>query len=413
MIHGALAAAVTPLRDGGTHLDEDAFGPVADFLAAGGLDGILALGTTGEGILLTVEERRRAAELYLEACRGRLEVAVHCGAQTTAETVALAEHAASAGASAVAVIPPPYFPLSEESLFEHFRAAAEACAPVPFFLYEFEARSGYAIPQPVIERLREAAPNLAGLKVSDTPFERVQPYLLEGLDIFIGSEPLLPRGLAEGAAGTVSGLAAAFPEYVADLNRDPGANGAVDIGRGAPRRAAAISVQRGGEGRARVARRAGQGRRARAAASSRCLRARVARGAPRRADGLVPGIEVVGLFGGVAELLDDDVALASLHDALDARVLVSGEDEEPRRRAPNRLVLADRDRDRLFALLTAALAEELGAALDLEGLVELCDPLVDLAEKRFVSALSLCACGHDPICEETQANTVEKHLLEA
>ena len=72
MIHGALAAAVTPLRDGGRRLDEDAFGPVADFLAAGGLDGILALGTTGEGILLSADERRRAAELYLEACRGRL-----------------------------------------------------------------------------------------------------------------------------------------------------------------------------------------------------------------------------------------------------------------------------------------------------------------------------------------------------
>jgi dihydrodipicolinate synthase/N-acetylneuraminate lyase len=229
VIHGALAAAVTPLRDGGTRLDEDAFGPVAEFLAAGGLDGILALGTTGEGILLSRDERRRAAELYLEACRGRLEVAVHCGAQTTADTVALAEHAASAGASAVAVIPPPYFPLDEDSLFEHFRAAAEACAPVSFFLYEFEARSGYAIPQAVIARLRDAAPNLAGLKVSDTPFDRVEPYLVEGLDIFIGSEPLLPRGLAKGAAGTVSGLAAAFPEHVVRLNREPEANGALEL----------------------------------------------------------------------------------------------------------------------------------------------------------------------------------------
>lgn len=229
MIHGALAAAVTPLRDGGTRLDEDAFGPIAEFLAGGGLDGILALGTTGEGILLTGDERRRAAELYLEACRGRLEVAVHCGAQTTAETVELAEHAASAGASAVAVIPPPYFPLSEESLFQHFRAAADACAPVSFFLYEFEARSGYAIPPTVIERLREAAPNLAGLKVSDTPFDQVEPYLIEGLDIFIGSEPLLPRGLAQGAAGTVSGLAAAFPGYVARLYREPEADGAAEV----------------------------------------------------------------------------------------------------------------------------------------------------------------------------------------
>jgi dihydrodipicolinate synthase/N-acetylneuraminate lyase len=100
---------------------------------------------------------------------------------------------------------------------------------VPFFLYEFEARSGYAIPHRVIERLRQAAPNLAGLKVSDTPFERVQPYLLEGLDVFIGSEPLLPRGLPKARQERSPGLAAAFPEYVSGLNRDPGADGAVDV----------------------------------------------------------------------------------------------------------------------------------------------------------------------------------------
>jgi dihydrodipicolinate synthase/N-acetylneuraminate lyase len=229
VIHGALAAAVTPLREGGARLDGDAFSPIADFLASNGLDGILALGTTGEGILLTADERRRAAELYVEACGGRLEVAVHCGAQTTAETVTLAEHAARAGASAVAVIPPPYFALGENALLEHFRAAAAACAPVPFFLYEFEARSGYSIPPGVVERLREVAPNLAGLKVSDTPFESVRPYLIEGLDVFIGSEALLPRGLAEGAAGTVSGLATAFPEYVVRLYREPDAEGALEV----------------------------------------------------------------------------------------------------------------------------------------------------------------------------------------
>jgi dihydrodipicolinate synthase/N-acetylneuraminate lyase len=221
MIQGALAAAVTPLRDDGERLDEDAFGAVVDYLADAGLDGILALGTTGEGILLSLDERRRAAEVYLDACRGRLAVAVHCGAQTTADTVALARHAAEQGADAVAVIPPPYFPLDEESLFSHFVAAARACAPVPFFLYEFEARSGYPIPLAVIERLRTEAPNLAGLKVSDTPFQAVRPYLLEGLDVFIGSEPLLPEALAAGAAGTVSGVAAAFPDCIVRLNSNP------------------------------------------------------------------------------------------------------------------------------------------------------------------------------------------------
>jgi len=212
MLRGALAAALTPLRDEGAALDEDAFRPYLDFLAAGGLDGILALGTTGEGILLSAAERRRAAELFLE---GPLPVIVHCGAQTTAETVALAEHAAASGAAGVAVIGPPYYALDEEALFAHFAAAARACAPLPFYVYEFKARSGYAVPVAVIERLREEVSNMAGLKVSDRPLEAVQPYLLEGLDVFVGAEELLP---VNGAAGTVSGLASVFPERLVALD---------------------------------------------------------------------------------------------------------------------------------------------------------------------------------------------------
>jgi dihydrodipicolinate synthase/N-acetylneuraminate lyase len=217
MLRGALAAAVTPLRDGGAALDEDAFEPYCVFLAAGGLDGLLALGTTGEGILLSVPERRRAAELFLA---GSLPVIVHCGAQTTADTVALAAHAAEAGAAGVAVIGPPYFPLDDEALLAHFAAAARACAPLPFYLYEFRGRAGYSIPPAVIERLRDEAANLRGLKVSNTPWAAVEPYVLEGMDVFVGAEQLVLRGLDHGSAGAVSALAAAFPELVVRLVRD-------------------------------------------------------------------------------------------------------------------------------------------------------------------------------------------------
>ena len=145
---------------------------------------------------------------------------VHCGAQTTAETSALAGHAAGTGAAGVAVISPPYYALDDESLLAHLAAAAHACAPVPFYVYEFQARSGYAVPLPVLERLREAAPNLAGLKVSDRPFEAVEPYLVEGLDVFVGAEDLVLAGLERGSAGAVSGLASVFPERVVALVRD-------------------------------------------------------------------------------------------------------------------------------------------------------------------------------------------------
>jgi dihydrodipicolinate synthase/N-acetylneuraminate lyase len=172
----------------------------------------------------------RAAELFVQEADGRLAVAVHAGAQSTADTVRLAKHAAQSGADAVAVIAPPYYALDPAELAAHLAAAARACAPTPFYLYEFERVSGYAIALEVVERVRDQAPNLAGLKVSDSPFDRVRPYLVEGLDVFVGAEALVDDALDAGAAGAVSGLAAAFPEEVADVVGSPSPEGAVRLG---------------------------------------------------------------------------------------------------------------------------------------------------------------------------------------
>jgi dihydrodipicolinate synthase/N-acetylneuraminate lyase len=216
MVRGTLAAALTPLRNEGAAIDEAAFEPYAGFLR--GLDGVLALGTTGEGILLSVDERQRVLELFVA---NGLEVIAHCGAQTTAATVHLAEQAAALGVHGVAVIAPPYFRLDDDALLAHFVAAARACEPTPFYVYEFERASGYAVPLQVLDRLREAAPNLVGLKVSDAPWDRFSPYLIEGLDVFVGPESLIAQGMSNGAVGAVSALAAAFPERVAAAVRDP------------------------------------------------------------------------------------------------------------------------------------------------------------------------------------------------
>jgi dihydrodipicolinate synthase/N-acetylneuraminate lyase len=219
MLRGAIAAALTPLRGGA--FDADGVSPYLDFLAGHGLDGVLVLGTTGEGVLFPAAQRAEIAQSFVDRAAGRLQVAVHAGAQTTHDTVALAARAAEGGADAVAVIAPPYYALDEDELLAHFEAAAEACAPLPFYVYEFAARSGYAIPLAVLARLRERAPNLAGLKVSDAPWERLAPYLLDGLDVFVGAESLILRGLEAGAAGAVSGLAASFPDAVVPLVRAP------------------------------------------------------------------------------------------------------------------------------------------------------------------------------------------------
>jgi dihydrodipicolinate synthase/N-acetylneuraminate lyase len=230
VLRGAFAAAVTPLRDGGDALDEDAFEPYCDFLVDGGLDGVLALGTTGEGILLSVPERKRAVELFVRASAGRLQVAAQCGAQTTTDTVTLVQHAVTAKADAVAVICPPYFPLDEPAQLIHLETAARACAPLPFYVYEFAAASGYAVSLDVLAQLRERADNFVGMKVSDRPWESWERYLLDGLDVFVGPESFIQRGMERGAVGAVSALAAAFPEEVAAVVRAPTVESAERVG---------------------------------------------------------------------------------------------------------------------------------------------------------------------------------------
>jgi dihydrodipicolinate synthase/N-acetylneuraminate lyase len=229
MLNGTIAAALTPLRDGGDAVDAEAFGPYADFLHAAGLDGVLALGTNGEGILLSVGERTRVTELFLEASAGRLLVAAHCGAQTTADTVALCEHAAGAGADAVAVIGPPYFKLDAVAQHAHLLAAARACAPVPFYVYEFAATAGYPFDLSMLRQLRDEAENFVGLKVSDTPWSAFERYVIGGLGIFVGPEALIHRGLEAGARGAVSALASAFPAEVAAVVREPTEEGAAAL----------------------------------------------------------------------------------------------------------------------------------------------------------------------------------------
>ena len=207
-----IVAAVTPLADDGARLDATAIPAYVDFLTSHGADGVFACGTTGEGVLLSLDERRRTAEAYRAALAGTL--IVHAGAQTTADTVALATHAREIGADAVAVIAPPYFPLDDDSLSAHFVAAARTAAPLPFYCYAFTARSGYPLPVEVIRRIGASVDNLAGLKVSESPFDRVLPYLDLGLPVLIGNEPLIPDGITRGAIGSVSGMAAAFPDVV-------------------------------------------------------------------------------------------------------------------------------------------------------------------------------------------------------
>ena len=129
----------------------------------------------------------------------------------------------------MAVIGPPYFKLDPREQRAHLLAAAEACAPLPFYVYEFAATAGYAFDPSMLARLREEAQNVTGMKVSDTPWTAFERYLLDGFDVFVGPESLIHLGRQAGAVGAVSALASAFPAEVAAVVREPTESGAARL----------------------------------------------------------------------------------------------------------------------------------------------------------------------------------------
>ena len=218
MLRGAIAAVVTPLTGSGLGVDEQAIGPIVRFLSEGGADGVLVCGTTGEGILLTPAERAGDGAPGASK-RGRRASRSRCTRARRPPPTPL-RWRRTRRSTAPTRSPSSRRPTSRSESRSWWPISARRPRParrVPFYVYEFAGRSGYAIPVAVIERLREVTTNLAGMKVSDTPFSAVEPYALEGLDLFVGSEPLVLEGMRNGAAGAVSALATAFPEIVASL----------------------------------------------------------------------------------------------------------------------------------------------------------------------------------------------------
>lgn len=212
--YGVICPIVTPLNHDG-NLDLPALLKLVDFLVEHGVDGLLPGGTTGEGMLLSTDERKLLAEVVLEAAAGRVKVLVHSGAITTAETVALSRHARDHGAAGVSVITPYFYSLDDHALFDHYRTVASAVPDLPVSLYGYPDNAKQDIPVEMLVRLCQAAPNIVAIKFSSPDLIRFQEYVQAGPDGFnplCGVDALALPALAIGARGQVSGNANVFPE---------------------------------------------------------------------------------------------------------------------------------------------------------------------------------------------------------
>ena len=217
-LHGIIAAVPTPFTADGSAIDEPTLRSLADHLVAGGLHGVVATGSTGEFNTLSPTEYRDAIRLWVEAVAGRIPVVAGVGSTSTAEAVALAQHAEAVGADAIMILPPFYAPPSYEALVA-FLTTVTAAIGIPAVYYNIPSHTGVSLTPGQLAGLGDI-PGLDYMK--DTSGDAVgQGELLtvhsDRITVFNGWDTLTFFGLASGARGAVWGVGSIVPELTVQL----------------------------------------------------------------------------------------------------------------------------------------------------------------------------------------------------
>lgn len=214
-VEGLYVPLLTPLSPDGA-VDTDAVRGHVERLLAAGIDGVVALGTTGEFADLTADERAAVVAATVDAVGGRVPVLAGAGGVGTAEARAHARAAADAGADGVLVLPPLYWKLGPDGLVRHFAGVAEATG-LPLLLYDFPALSGTPLTPPVVAQVAAAVPRIAGIKLSG-PELRVVHGALTGakaadprFSVMVGAADLALPALLAGADGMIAAIANVDP----------------------------------------------------------------------------------------------------------------------------------------------------------------------------------------------------------
>ena len=216
LFRGVFPALITPFRDG--ELDEKAFVALVERQIAGGVHGLVPVGTTGETATLSHDEHRRVVELCVETARGRVPVIAGAGSNSTREAIELVTHAKTVGADAALVVTPYYNRPSQEGIYRHYAAINDA-VQLPVLVYNVPSRTAGDVTNETLARLA-SLPNIVGIKdatgdITRASFQRLmcgpQWVMLSGDD---------PTGLgymAHGGHGCISVTANVAPKACADF----------------------------------------------------------------------------------------------------------------------------------------------------------------------------------------------------
>lgn len=217
-LRGSVCPVVTPFNER-DEVDEGKLRELIDWQLDNGTHGISVTGTTGEPSSLTLEERERVMAIAVEHVAGRVPVILGTGSTNHKETLYLTKRAEELGADAALVIVPYYNKPSQEGLYQHFRRVAES-VEIPIIVYNIPGRTAVNLEPETLARLREACPNVVGVKESNKNFEQVSHVLrLCGRDflVYSGIETLCYPILAVGGAGFISATCNVLPREMSKL----------------------------------------------------------------------------------------------------------------------------------------------------------------------------------------------------
>jgi len=220
LVTGSSTALITPFKNG--TLDEQTYAALIQRQINNGMDAVCPVGTTGESATLTHDEHKRCIEIAVEVCKGtQTKVLAGAGSNATHEAIEIAKHAESCGVDAIFSVSPYYNKPSQEGLYQHYKAIAEAVPNLPFMLYNVPGRTGVDISAETTIRLFDDVKNIYGVKEATGSIERTVELLSRRpeLKVFSGDDAIDYPILANGGAGVTSVTSNLVPDLKSELVR--------------------------------------------------------------------------------------------------------------------------------------------------------------------------------------------------
>ena len=224
-LYDVVVPLVTPLTQN-DRVDTASLESLTEYVISKNLDCLYPCGTTGEMAYLSVDERKLVTETVVKQAKNRVPVFAQVGGANTSETIELARHALECGADGIGVVTPWYFKLSDEALFQFYKAVADSLPKdYPVYLYSIPQNAVNDISRALAARIAAACPNVVGIKYSYPDMTKLQDFMtIPNFDVLVGPDHLYQVVMAAGGKGVVSGNAMIVAEHYEAITKAIHAN---------------------------------------------------------------------------------------------------------------------------------------------------------------------------------------------